>query len=542
VFDEAMSVTNPQSSSRSSDGSPAFWHTQELLLLEQVMRLVGKGLLLDRILHEMLHLMSEMLGLNRGRIVLYDADAGVARIRYSYGLTKTEAERGQYAPGEGITGRALAHEQLIIVQNIDEEPAFLARAVGRDKLPQEAVSFIAMPVRVEQKTVGVLACHRIRHRNRPLSSDVTILRILATLVGQLLDLNAKLEQKTRALEMHNDMLARALQTGTVRYGIIGTSPALLRAIDGLERVSSASASVLLLGESGTGKELFARALHLASPRRDKPFIKVNCAAIPDTLFESELFGYERGAFTGAVEARSGWFEQASTGTIFLDEVGELPLQMQTKLLRTLQEGTITRLGGKREIKVDVRLVAATNRNLQDDVAQGNFREDLYYRLNVIPIQLPSLAERRQDIPALVVHFLNRSNAANQRNVNLTADAIERFREQDWPGNIRQLSNLIERIVLLTDRAVLSARDIEPFLAEGGGETTRRAARTGPVGAPSPMVPFPQIVRPYLNVGSHSAAELQHAVQQCGGNKSQAAQRLGLTARQFAYRWRKGGLD
>jgi Nif-specific regulatory protein len=537
-----MTAANPKPTSRSTEASPAFWHTQELLLLEQVMRLVGKGLLLDRILHEMLHLMSEMLGLNRGRIVLYDEETATCRIRYSYGLTKKEAERGRYALGEGITGRALAHEQLIIVQNIDKEPSFLARAVERSKLPQEPVSFIAVPVRVDQKTVGVLACHRIRHRNRPISSDVTILRILATLIGQLLELNARLEQKTRALEQHNAMLARALQTETARYGIIGTSPSLLKAIDGLERVSSASASVLLLGESGTGKELFARALHLASPRRDKPFIKVNCAAIPDTLFESELFGYERGAFTGAVEARAGWFEQAGTGTIFLDEIGELPLQMQTKLLRTLQEGTITRLGGKRDIKVDVRLVAATNRHLQDDVAQGQFREDLYYRLNVIPIQLPSLAERREDIPALVVHFLNRSNAANQRNVNLTADAIERFREQPWPGNIRQLSNLIERIVLLADRAVLTGRDIEAFFADGGNDTTSRGSRMDAPASPSSNVPLPEVVRPYLNVGSHSAAELRNAVRQCGGNKSQAAQRLGLTARQFAYRWRKSGLD
>jgi len=176
--------------------------------------------------------------------------------------------------------------------------------------------------------------------------------------------------------------------------------------------------VLLLGESGTGKELFARALHLSSPRRDKPFIRVNCAAIPDSLFESELFGYERGAFTGAQTARAGWFEQADGGTIFLDEIGELPLAMQTKLLRTLQEGTITRLGAKRELHIDVRLVAATNRELETEVAAGNFRQDLYYRLNVIPIRLPSLAERRSDIPVLVLHFLNRINQANQRNVSL----------------------------------------------------------------------------------------------------------------------------
>jgi Nif-specific regulatory protein len=368
-----------------------------------------------------------------------------------------------------------------------------------------------------------------------MSSDVTILRILSTLIGQMLELNARIEQKTQALEQHNDMLARALETETARYGIIGTSPALLRAIDGLERVSSANASVLLLGESGTGKELFARALHLASPRRDKPFIKVNCAAIPDTLFESELFGYERGAFTGAMEARAGWFEQASSGTIFLDEIGELPLQMQSKLLRTLQEGVITRLGGKREVKVDVRLVAATNRDLQAEVRHARFREDLFYRLNVIPIKLPSLAERRQDIPGLAMHFISRVNAANQRNVNLAPDAIALLREQQWPGNIRQLSNLIERIVLLADKAVLRAADIAPFLTDGGATTAATAL-------PPRVVRLAHAVRPYMNAKSHSAAELQLAARQCGGNKSQAAQMLGMTPRQFDYRWRKLGLD
>jgi Nif-specific regulatory protein len=273
-----------------------------------------------------------------------------------------------------------------------------------------------------------------------------------------------LQEKTRVLEQHNDLLARALANATARYGIIGTSPPLLRAIAELEQISAANASVLLLGESGTGKELFARALHLASPRRDRPFINVNCAAIPDTLFESELFGYERGAFTGASDARAGWFEQANTGTIFLDEIGEMPLTMQTKLLRTLQEGTISRLGAKRETKIDIRLVAATNRDLQKEVVQGRFREDLFYRLNVIPIRLPSLADRLSDIPLLATHFVNRVNQANRRNVNLTPDALERLKDHPWPGNIRQLSNVIERIVLLTDKTVLNGYDIEAILS------------------------------------------------------------------------------
>jgi Nif-specific regulatory protein len=358
------------------------------------------------------------------------------------------------------------------------------------------------------------------------------LKILATLIGQLLQLHAMLEAKTRVLEEQNHILLQALEHETARYGIIGTSPALLKAISELERVSDATASVLLLGESGTGKELFARALHLASQRRDKPFIKANCAAIPDSLFESELFGYERGAFTGASTSRQGWFEQASSGTIFLDEIGELPLSMQAKLLRALQEGTITRLGGKHEIRIDIRLVAATNRTLEHEVAAGRFRQDLFYRLNVIPIRLPSLAERKSDIRPLALHFLNRTNQANQRNVNLSADAYERLEEHMWPGNIRELSNLIERVVLLAEKPVLNALDIARFLPD------TEVRDITPTVAPVAIDPRNATVRPYMVTGSHSADELREALRQAGGNKSRAAQLLGLTSRQFNYRWQK----
>ena len=298
--------------------------------MSEVMRLVGRSLAPKVVLREMLHLLSELLGLNRGRIVLADEDAATASIRFAYGLTKAEMALGRYAAGEGITGAVLATGQPIIVQDIDAEPRFLARAVTRARLPQEIVAFIALPIEVNRRTVGVLAVHRIRHRNRLLDDDVAVLKILATLAGQLLQLRSLVEEKTRALEARNALLTRALESAGARYGIIGTSPAPLQALGELERVSQASASVLLLGDSGTGKELFARAVHLASLRRDAPFIKVNCAAIPDTLFESELFGHERGAFTGANTARAGWFEQADRGTIFLDEIGELPLLMQTK--------------------------------------------------------------------------------------------------------------------------------------------------------------------------------------------------------------------
>ena len=536
--------------------------------MSEVMRLVGKSLAPEVVLREMLHLMSELLGLNRGRIVLADFVGDIAlegladrkpmprsaasrpssAIRYAYGMTRAEMARGRYGPAEGITGRVLATAQPIIVQDIDAEPQFLMRAVARAHLPQEVVAFIALPIELNtnagREVIGVLACHRIRSRDRQLNDDVAVLKILATLAGQLLQLQALVADKTRALQAKNQLLTRALETAAARYGIIGTSPALLQALGELERVSEASASVLLLGESGTGKELFARAVHLSSQRRDQPFIKVNCAAIPDTLFESELFGYERGAFTGAQTARAGWFEQADRGTIFLDEIGEMPLAMQTKLLRTLQEGTIVRLGGKRELKVTVRVVAATNRDLAQDVAHGTFRRDLFYRLNVIPIRLPSLRERPQDIRALTIHFLSRFNHAsqdNQRNVSLSPQALSRLEQHPWPGNIRELGNVIERLVLLTDSTMVSGPELERFLPTGLDAAAAEHLPMAPLAGKPMAITAGPLVRDYQAAQSHSAAQLQQALHAHGGNQSRAAQALGLTVRQFSYRLRKMGL-
>lgn len=543
--------------------------------MREVMRLVGRSLAPGLVFREMLHLMSELLGLNRGRMVLADAEhtnnatehapggaanhavgwRRTASVRHAYGLTPQEVARGVFSWGEGITGRVLASGLPAIVQDVDAEPLFLFRTVRRTQLPPETVAFIALPIAVNGTTVGVLACHRIRSRQRHLNDDLALLRILATLAGQLLQLEQLVAEQTRQLEARNAALARALDTRTARYGLIGSSPALLQALGELERVSQSQATVLLLGESGTGKELFARAVHLASGRRDRPFIKVNCSAIPETLFESELFGHERGAFTGAVAARAGWFEQAEGGTLFLDEIGELPLALQSKLLRTLQEGTLVRLGSTREIRADVRLVAATNRELGREVQAGRFRQDLYYRLNVIPIRLPSLRERREDVRALALHFVSRANQAHQRNVYLAPEALTRLEAHDWPGNIRELGNLIERLVLLADHPLVSAQALERFMPEvmlplpspgdhlhptghmgHMGQANQAAALAS--GAPSNMAAG---VRDYQSARSHSVALLQATLERHHGNQTQAAQSLGLTLRQFSYRLRKAGL-
>jgi len=313
--------------------APTDWRAQELLLIREVMRLVGRSLAPGLVFREMLHLMSELLGLNRGRMVLADdrAVAGgprTAPVRHAYGLTAEEVTRGAFAWGEGITGRVLASGLPAIVQDVDAEPLFLFRTVRRAQLPSETVAFIELPIAVNGTTVGVLGCHRIRQRH--LNDDLALLSILATLAGQLLQLEQLVAEQTRQLEARSEALSRAFDTRTARYGLIGSSPALLQALGELERVSQSQATVLLLGDSGTGKELFALAVHLASGRRDLPFIKVNCSAIPETLFESELFGHERGAFTGAAAARAGWFKQADGGTLFMDEIGELPLALQAQ--------------------------------------------------------------------------------------------------------------------------------------------------------------------------------------------------------------------
>lgn len=570
-----MSLADEPESQKPHPAAPAqAWAQQERLLLAEVLRLVGRCLSPETVVREMLHLMSELLGLNRGRLVLLDeverAAEGTldshtrARIRYAYGLTRTEMERGVYAQGEGITGAVLSTGQPMIVQDIDQEPRFLKRTVSRDQLPSETVAFIAVPVEIEHRCVGVLACHRIRSRHRALTDDLALLRLLATLTGQELQLYMLVRRKTAELEAQNALLKGVLQSAAMRYGIVGQSPALLKSLHELERVSQSQATVMLLGESGTGKELFARAVHLASPRHERPFIKVNCAAIPETLFESELFGHERGAFTGSAGARAGWFERADGGTLFLDEVGELPLALQPKLLRALQDGTLMRLGGSKEVRVDVRVVVATHRNLASDVAVGRFRRDLYYRLNVVPIRLPSLRERLEDIKPLALHFLSRANQAHQRNSYFSEGAWVWLRDQPWPGNIRELGNLIERAVLLGPGPVLGAPDLLRLAEQGtppesvlegasimpaGAENTLispRAAHEGPRDTTAQHMPEPATTKPavrdYRSFQSHSGQDLRRALEQAGGNQTRAALSLGLTPRQFAYRWRRLGLE
>lgn len=513
---------------------------QEQLLIRESIRLLSRGLEPARAIREMLHLMSELLGLNRGRVVLPDPDHGDLAIRHAYGLTDEEVRRGRYALGEGITGQVMQSGETLIVQDIDAEPGYLARAVARDTLPEGTVSFIALPILVDRLVAGVLGVHRIRSRQRSLGDDLQILRTIAELIGQVFKINRLVEERTASLKEENRSLRAALEQKSgikQTWGIVGEAPQLMHALGQLEQVAGSEATVLLLGESGTGKELFARALHLQSPRRDRPFVKVNCAAIPETLFEAELFGHEKGAFTHATQQRIGRFEQADGGTLFLDEIGDLPLPVQVKFLRVLQERVIERLGGRAEIPVDVRIVAATHRDLGQLTRSGQFRSDLYYRLNVIPIRLPALRERPGDIKLLVRHFVSQLNQRHQRNVLVSPAALSSLVSYPWPGNIRQLYNVLERIVLLARSDDIDEATVDYVLVtEAQGQALDLL--DSPASTPPPAAPVAAArsgIRAYQPVTTDERMQILMALEAHGGNKSRAANALNLTLRQFNYR-------
>ncbi len=343
----------------------------------------------------------------------------------------------------------------------------------------------------------------------------------------------------KAAKAH-DVAQRSVRADAkARAAIIGESPQLQDVFKIIDKVADTPSTVLINGESGTGKELIASALHGASSRRDKPFIKINCAAIPHNLLESELFGYERGAFTGAVTSKPGRFELADGGTLFLDEIGEIPVEMQVKLLRALQEGEFERVGGIKTTRVDVRLIAATNRELQSEIEAGRFRKDLYYRLAVVPIVLPPLRERRADIPMLAGHFVEKYNRKlNKKIESISDDAMALLQAYNWPGNIRELENLIERVLLFADGPSITAKDLPDPVRQGSG-TPAPALSAAPLEAATGEGGLKDIVR-------MKAAELEKdlitkALEETGGNVTRAARLLQISRKSLQTKMKEFGL-
>ncbi len=505
------------------------WSLPELFVIKEIYKEIGKNLDPNYAIRNMLHLLSEFLGLNRGRVFLFDHDSKCLKIRFSYGLTFEEVKRGTFLAGEGVTGRVFESGETAIIQDIDAEPNYLARTTSRAHLPKGTIAMFSLPIIVDGHIRGVLSVNRFRGIHRSLAQDLSTLKLVATQIEHILRIelliNAQVKQRTAALTIENKKLRLALERHTTHEDIIGDSPATQKALHQVIQVADTVATVLLLGESGTGKELFAHALHMASNRKQFPFIKVNCGAIPESLFESELFGHEKGAFTGAITAKTGLFQEADQGTIFLDEVGDLPLLMQVKLLRVLQEQRIQRIGSNKEIPINTRIVAATNRDLRSLIASGKFRLDLFYRLNVVPVQLPALRDRIEDIPALTHHFFHIANVKFHREIQISSDGMDALMSFSWPGNIRQLQNIVERLILLTSNACISGIEVHSML-----QTEQ------PINATIANLSNPNLSVPtHKQISSDQREQIISALQNCHGNKSRAAQMLGLTLRQLNYR-------
>jgi len=523
----------------------------ELLVVQQAARLITHSPDPEPAIQGILRLLSEILGLNRGRVVLPNSQSGHLEIKYAYGLTDMERSKGQYLIGEGVTGRVFQTGQLALIQNIDEEPTYLVRAVDRVTLPNEAVSYLAVPIIIDESPVGVLAVHRLRSRDRQFQRDLSLLQVIATFIGQVLRVKELISERTAHLLSENKLLRNKLESRGAKFGIIGQSPALQRAIEQALQVANTNTTVLLLGESGTGKERFSRMQHLASERSSGPFIAINCAAIPASLIESELFGHEKGAFTGAISAKKGKLELANGGTLFLDEIGDLDLELQAKLLKVLEDGEIQRVGGTKAIHVNLRIVAATHQNLQEAVNENRFRLDLFYRLNVFPIRLPALRARQGDVPILARHFLNAANEEYARNLVFGPGSLELLENYSWPGNIRQLENLVKRSVLLCIDTMIGRELIEQILIEEDGITGFAPSSVRPAlheiepACYEPTLPVTSVahgmqngIRPYARVRNDEISQILDALKLNQGNKTRAAISLGLTPRQLRYRLKK----
>lgn len=515
----------------------------ELQALYQVSQLIGSALELDKALSEILRILHDTLRMERATLVLLDDSGSRLAIRASYGLTFVEQQRGVYRPGEGIIGKIFESCYPCVVPDIHNEPLFLNRTGARTHLPKGEISFIGVPVVVAERPVGVLTVDRLFGPEVTFEEDVRFLTVVSTLIAQFLVLNEAVSRKERVLVEENQSLKAELRYRYSHHGIIGQSKAIQEVFRAIDKVAPSRATALLLGESGTGKELVARAVHEASPRSDHPFIKVNCAALPENLLESELLGHEKGAFTGAMAMKKGRFELADGGTLFLDEIGEMPVALQAKLLRVLQERQFERLGGSRTISVDVRIIAATNRSLEEAVAEGIFRADLYFRLSVVPILLPSLRDRREDIPILADHFLRESNRNNGRNVRLSRPVAHFFQMYDWPGNVREMQNLMERLVIMVDLDTVQLCDLPSYMTDEpvrlsavgqaaiGTEPLRRIENAAPAGVGGAGRHLRDLER----------EEIEAALTRHGWIQARAARELGLTPRQIGYKMRKYGL-
>jgi Nif-specific regulatory protein len=460
----------------------------------------------------------------RSAVTLLNEDTGDLEIEVAAGLT-SDGRRVRYQIGEGITGRVVESGKPIVVPQVSQEPLFLNRAAQRKELNQQELSFICVPITLNRKPIGALGIDLRLKKDRDYDRSVKFLRVVASMIAQAIKVQRLVESERQRLLDENIHLRQELKERYDFSNIIGNSGPMRQVYEQVAQVAPTNTTVLIRGESGTGKELIAHAIHYNSPRAKKPFIKVSCAALPDTLIESELFGYEKGAFTGAQSRKKGRFEMAEGGTLFLDEIGDLNLSTQVKLLRVLQEREFERLGGTETTKVNVRLLAATNKDLEKAISEGAFREDLYYRLNVFTIFVPPLRERKPDVLLLADHFLEKFALEHGKHIKrISTPAIDMLASYHWPGNVRELENCLERAVLVCDGQVVHGHHLSPTLqtAAASGTVTRLSL----AGA----------------VEAYEKDLIQDALKTTRGNRARAAKLLDTTERILSYKVGKYEID
>jgi Nif-specific regulatory protein len=498
---------------------------EELSLFLEISRILDQSLDLKQVIQPVLTAVADHLGMLRGMITLLNRKSGEIFIEAAYGLSPTERERGRYRLGEGITGKVTQSGQAMVIPRISEEPEFLNRTGARRGKQYQDISFICVPVKIGNETIGALSGDREFSGESKLQEDVRILTVVASLIAQAVKIRQSVMEEREQLLEETNRLHRELEERYRPSNIIGNSKAMQHVFDMVAQVSKSDATVLIRGESGTGKELVAQAIHYNSHRAGKPLIKVNCAALPETVIESELFGHEKGAFTGAIATRKGRFENANGGTVFLDEIGDLSPMTQVKLLRVLQEKEFERVGGNETIRVNVRVIAATNRNLEIAMEEGSFREDLYYRLNVFPIHIPPLRERRDDILLLADHFIAKYAESNHKPIHrISTPAIDLLMAYHWPGNVRELENCVERAVLLSVDGVIHSHHLPPSLQSAESTNT-------------------QVHGTLQDALDNLERELlMDALKSTKGNMARAAKMLGITERIMGLRVKKHDVD
>ncbi|HEX8907652.1 MAG TPA: sigma 54-interacting transcriptional regulator [Anaeromyxobacteraceae bacterium] len=497
--------------------------------LHDIGRLLTVATDLSKAFTAALHVLRSHVGLENGTVSLLDPVTGDVFLESAPEMDDAERILGRVRPGEGIIGQVFRSGLSMVVPDLAEEPLFLNRTGSWRDLAEERRAMYAIPIREGRATLGVLTADR-RWSAGPFSfdDDARLLGVVAALFGARIRLY---QLESRAARARVDDAPLLGPDPDRFHDVVGRSPRWRAVLDVLARVAPSRATVLLRGESGTGKEVVARALHDASPRAERAFVAVSCAALPETLLESELFGHEKGAFTGATDVRKGRFEAADGGTLFLDEVGELPVAAQVKLLRALQERQFERVGGRRTLTVDVRVIAATNRDLETAVAEGAFRLDLFHRLQVVEVVLPALRDRPDDVPLLAERFLAELIAEHGRRVVLAPGAMEALAAAPWPGNVRQLRNVLERLVIASPRDLVTADDV----AQLAGLGTPAPAGSGDAsGDPGPG-------RSAGGAADGERERVDEALVRAGYVQAKAARLLGLTVRQLRYRIAKYGL-